>query len=44
MDCHYAPKNAETGKGLASYIVLQKHNLNKQKGFERLVLSRDGVT
>ena len=28
----------------ASYIALWKPDLNKQKDFERLVLSRNGVT
>ena len=40
-----APKNAKTRKNLeASYIALWKPDLNEQKGFERLVLFRNGVT
>ena len=40
-----APKNAKTRKNLeASYIALWKPDLNQQKGFERLVLFRNGVT
>ena len=40
-----APKNAQTRKNLeASYIALWKPDLNQQKGFERLVLFRNGVT
>ena len=40
-----APKNAKTWKNLqASYIAHWKPDLNKQKGFERLVLFRNGVT
>ena len=40
-----APKNAKARKNLeASYIALWKHDLNKQKDFERVVLFRNGVT
>ena len=40
-----APKDAKTRKDLeVSYIALWKLDLNEQKGFERLVLFRNGVT
>ena len=40
-----SPKNAKTRNILeASYITLWKLDLNEQKGFERLVLFRNGVT
>ena len=39
------PKNANTRKNLeASYIALEKPDLNEQNNFERLVLFRNGVT
>ena len=40
-----APKNPQTRKNLEGlYIALQKPDLNEQKDFERLVLSRNGAT
>ena len=40
-----SPKNAKTRNILeASYITLWKPDLNEQKGFERLVLFRNGAT
>ena len=46
MDCHFKFfENGKTRKNLeASYIGVWKPNLNEQKGFERLVLFRNGVT
>ena len=40
-----ASKNPQTRKNLEGlYIALQKPDLNEQKDFERLVLSRNGAT